>query len=306
MLTITPCTNPDLDGLACAVAYAEYYNKTGTPAQAIIFGQPRFEANFVINHFNYQLPPNNSQPDDWKQVAVVDTSRPDGLEPSIKLKNIIEVVDHRLLSDTDAFPNAKIWIEMVGAAATLIAEKFKQNNIKISTESATLIYGAIIANTLTLQSSNTTNRDREIARWLKPQINWPDNLTKKLFLDLEDMKGDKLLKTVQGETFAFPLNNQTISIGQLAMIGAKKLVATRHADLVTVLDKIKKDFRLDWNFINIIDVREKINIFFATDPAIQALLSHIFKVEFNNNYAIYPALLLRKEITPLIKKELEK
>ena len=237
---------------------------------------------------------------------MVDTSRPDGLGDPVKLENIVELVDHRQVGNADAFVNAKIWIEMVGAAATLIAEKFKQNNVPISTESATLIYGAIIANTLNFQSSNITNRDREIALWLKAQINWPDDLSNKLFLNLDDLQGNKLLKTVQSETFPFLLSNQKLSIGQLTMTEAKKLVTTRHDDLVATLEKIKKNFQLDWNFINIIDVGEKINIFFATDPTIQTLLKNTFKVNFNNDYAVYPTLLLRKEILPLIKKEIEK
>jgi len=51
---------------------------------------------------------------------------------------------------------------------------------------------------------------------------------------------------------------------------------------------------------------EKTNIFFTTDHRTKTLLNKIFKVQFNNDYAVHRAQLLRKEIIPLIKKELEK
>ena len=38
----------------------------------------------------------------------------------------------------------KIQIEMIGAAATLVAERFKNNNIDISRESAILLYNGIL------------------------------------------------------------------------------------------------------------------------------------------------------------------
>ena len=71
----------------------------------------------------------------------------------------IEVVDHRAVNEADKFQNAKIQIEMVGSAATLIAEKFLHATTSTSPESAALLYSAIISNTINFQANVTTDRD---------------------------------------------------------------------------------------------------------------------------------------------------
>ena len=50
---VTSYVSPDLDGFACAIAYAEFLNKTGKPAETVIYGTPHDEALFLIKHFNF-------------------------------------------------------------------------------------------------------------------------------------------------------------------------------------------------------------------------------------------------------------
>lgn len=54
-ILVTSLQNPDLDGTACALAYAEFLNKKGYDAIAGIFGVPHREAQFVLDKFNIKI-----------------------------------------------------------------------------------------------------------------------------------------------------------------------------------------------------------------------------------------------------------
>jgi nanoRNase/pAp phosphatase (c-di-AMP/oligoRNAs hydrolase) len=46
---VLPPTPPDLDGVACAIAYAELLNRIGVRALAWFSGQPDAEARYVLS-----------------------------------------------------------------------------------------------------------------------------------------------------------------------------------------------------------------------------------------------------------------
>lgn len=50
-----------------------------------------------------------------------------------------------------------------------------KNNVDISKESATLVYGAIISNTLNFKGSVTTDRDKIAAEWLNKVAKLPED-----------------------------------------------------------------------------------------------------------------------------------
>src|SRR3989338_2413616 len=131
-----------------------------------IIGEPHDEAKYILDRFGFEYPPMIESADNFDEVILVDASDLNGLEGKISAEKVIEIIDHRKIHEADKFSKAKAQIELVGAAATLVAEKFIQNKVDISKESATLVYGAIISNTLNFKGSVTTDRDKVAAEWL--------------------------------------------------------------------------------------------------------------------------------------------
>ena len=52
MILVTAYERPDLDGTACAFAYAEFLQKSRKDAICGIFGNPHREAQFVLERFD--------------------------------------------------------------------------------------------------------------------------------------------------------------------------------------------------------------------------------------------------------------
>ncbi|MFA6282432.1 MAG: DHH family phosphoesterase, partial [Candidatus Omnitrophota bacterium] len=123
-ILITCYVNPDLDGVAGVLAYCEFLQKTGRDTVAGIIGEPHDEAKYILDRYNLTYPKSIIDAGDFDEVILVDASDLNGLEGHINPEKVIEIIDHRKINEADKFPGAKVQIELVGSASTLIAEKF--------------------------------------------------------------------------------------------------------------------------------------------------------------------------------------
>jgi len=173
-ILITSYVNPDLDGVASMVAYAEFLRAKGSNAVAGIIGAAQVEAEYLLRRFGIAPPDSILNADAFDEVILVDVSSLNDLEGAVAAEKVVEIIDHRASHGADAFPNAKTRIELVGAAATLIAELFMRRRVEPSKESAVLLCGGIISNTLDFRGSMTTDRDTGAFEWLNRIAQLPE------------------------------------------------------------------------------------------------------------------------------------
>jgi manganese-dependent inorganic pyrophosphatase len=305
-ILVTCYVNPDLDGVSGSVAYAEFLQKTGKLVVAGIFGEPHEEARYILNRFDILYPQVFSDAREFDEVILVDSSDLKGLEGRVMPENVVEIIDHRKTHDASAFPNAKAQIELVGAAATLVAEKFIKNDVSISKESAILLCGGIISNTLNFKAGVTTDRDREAFEWLNKEANLPEVFWKELFLAKSNLSGDTLPERIVGDFAWFEMGIKKVGIAQIEMIGAKELVTEREMEILQILNTIKEEKGLDYIFQSTLELESEKNYFVTDNAETKKLLEKVLGIEFAYNVAIREGLIMRKQIVPLLKEELEK
>lgn len=308
-ILVTCYVNPDLDGLACVLAYADFLNKIGQKAIPSIFGKHHEEADHVIKKYSLKINIKENDPNNYEKIILVDSSDLDGIDKRINPKKVIEIIDHRKVNMVESFPNAKIQIELVGAAATLVGEKFEKQNIDLLKDYATLLYGAIISNTLNFRAKVTTDRDRTVAKYLMEKFNFSEDFAHKMFLSKSDLSGKKLIETIRGDFANFKshnFNGKKLGIAQIEMIEGKKLAIERKDEIVAEIKKIMKELNLDICFLTIIDLEANRNIIVSPNKEIEDILIKVLKVNFKNQIAFKPGLIMRKEIVPLIKDYLNK
>ena len=106
--TLVTCyVNPDLDGVAGAIAYGEFLQKTGKNAVVGIIGEPHDEAKYILDRFGFEYPPIIENADNFDEVILVDASDLNGLEGKISAEKVIEIIDHRKVHEADKFPKPK-------------------------------------------------------------------------------------------------------------------------------------------------------------------------------------------------------
>lgn len=306
-ILVTCSVHPDLDGFACAVAYSELLNKQGEKAQAGVFGQPSEEVNFVLRRFGFDAPKPTEHPEDFENVALVDASLLQGLQEKILPKSVVEIIDHRKVNEAHLFPRAKVQIELVGAAATLVAERFKQGSIDISEKSAILLHTGIISNTLNFKSNTTTEKDKVMADWLNHKAVLPDNFAKEMFLAKSRLDGTKLQQALHNEFGFFQKDGQgkVVGIAQIEMLGAEQLLNSRKQEIFQHLNSLKEEFHVDLIFLSILELEQGFNFFVTQNEQTQRLLELVFRVEFKDGVAKRPGLIMRKEVWPLLRDKID-
>ncbi len=304
-ILVTSYINPDLDGVACALAYGEFLQKTGRLAEVGVLGEPHIEAQYVLDRFGIEPPLKIENDADFDKVILVDTCYEGSVLGKVTPIKVIEIIDHHLAGGEEKFTQAKIQIEAVGAAATLVAERFIQNQVEMSKESAILLFGAIISNTLNFKGRVATDRDKVAAAWLNQTAQLPQDFWKDLFAAKSDLSGSRLAEGLRGDFAISGIELKKVGIAQLEIIGAQKLITERRDEIIKVLAGIKQEKDLDIVFLNIIDLEEDQNFFIAQDLVTQKLLEKILDIEFNEVVAVRPNLIMRKQIVPLLKQEID-
>ncbi len=302
---VTGYVNPDLDGTACAIAYAEFLTKTNQHATAALFGTPQAEAQFVIDTFSIPQPLSGEEAlTATIKVVLVDASDTIGISNQIDPLQVIEIFDHRTLNEVDKFLNAKAHIVLVGSCATLVAEKFAEGKVSLSKSSAALLYSAIVSNTVNFMANVTTERDKQMAAWLLTQCTLPTHYIHAMFAAKSVF--EKPLVEIFDDYFAtFVFGGKRVGIAQLEILETEKFVNNRRDDIDRALTQLKSRYSLDYIFLTAINIEKGGNTFYVIDDMSRELLEKTLLVTFLGNIAKRPGVIMRKTINPLLKALLE-
>ena len=290
-ILILPGNNPDLDGVACALALSEL---TGYPWS--FYGKPQIEPSLLLKRYNISVPP--LFPAD--AYIVVDHSNKENLPPFIEREKVIEVIDHRREERVkEWFPNAKVTIEMVGAAATIITERFMEKGIEPSMIAATFLRSAIYSNTLAFNSTNTTERDQRAFRFLgkyaEPIEEWLLQERNRLYLE-------HLREHIM--TDFIPFRDTSIGIAQLEVFGAEPFLE-RTDEILSTLRALKRSYNLRYILLNMPDIKSKVSYFVTEDEKVKDVLQEAFGVMFEGVVGKRQGLLLRKQIKDTLNKNIK-
>ena len=294
---VLPRTHPDLDGVGCAVAYAELLRWRGQAALPFIPGTPDAEARFILEHPPLAELATEEQAKTANAFVLVDASDTPGLAPFVDPQQVVEVVDHRRHHKAHAvFPNARVHIEPVGAAATLIEERFVAHKRTPSPEAARLLYGAIHSNTQHLRGSVTTARDRASARRLLAGGTIPTNLLEGQFEARRNEILDNLETAIGREDKTFSLPDGPYHFTQLELSGATSLYQERAADLLKYLSRLHPR-----TILNLVDVTTGGSLLVVPDPKFRAWIRRRTGLEFQEEIAYSGQALLRKQVVAMLE-----
>jgi manganese-dependent inorganic pyrophosphatase len=80
---------------------------------------------------------------------------------------IVEILDHHHIGSIETRVPVRATFDPVGSTSTLVIERFRQSGMEPSRSAATLLLGAILSDTVILNSPTTTDRDRAVIAYLE-------------------------------------------------------------------------------------------------------------------------------------------
>ncbi len=102
-----------------------------------------------------------------RRVLLVDHAEQAQAVPGIEQAEIVEILDHHHIGSIETRAPVKAVFDPVGSTATLVIERFRRNGVEPSRESALLLLGAVLSDTVILKSPTTTDRDAAVVDYLE-------------------------------------------------------------------------------------------------------------------------------------------
>ena len=221
---------------------------------------------------------------------------------AIEKEKIVEIIDHH---NKDSWLNdrndIKVQIELIGAAATLVAERFKNENIKISRESAILLYYGIISNTMNLKIKLTSQKDIEMANWLKQQTpEITDEITTQIFVEKSQI-GDSLREEMEVE-FKDQFMSISWSMGQLEVANVDEFLNKYETDIRNILKTVCRENDVEYISVNCMDIINGYSIIVAGNEKTAEIISNAIGLNFKDLKAKTNELVSRKEIVKVMRE----
>lgn len=297
---VTSYINPDMDGISLMYAYTEYLRKKGENANYYFEGSLKKEVQIILKKFNIYLN-NVDDINDEDEIVLVDTNYLREISKKVKPEKIIEIIDHHNKEKwIDKYPNIKVNIRLIGAAATLVAEMYKNNNVKISRESAIMLYYGIISNTMNLKIKLTSKNDIDMAYWLKEQVpEITDDVTKEIFEKKSEI-GDNLREEMEVE-FKDQFMSISWSMGQLEVANVDKFLEKYEQDIREILMNVSAENDVEYISVNCMDIINGYSIIVANDEKTSKLISEATGLKFNDLKAKTDKLISRKEFVKIVR-----
>ena len=102
-----------------------------------------------------------------RRVLLVDHAEQAQSVIGVEYAEIVEILDHHHIGSIETRIPVLATFDPVGSTATLVIERFRQNGMEPSKPVATLLLGAILSDTVILNSPTTTDRDHHVVGYLE-------------------------------------------------------------------------------------------------------------------------------------------
>ena len=102
-----------------------------------------------------------------RRVMLVDHAEEGQSVAGVEQAEIVEILDHHHIGSIETRVPVTATFDPVGSTATLVIERFRQNGMEPSRPTASMLLGAVLSDTVILNSATTTERDHSVVEYLE-------------------------------------------------------------------------------------------------------------------------------------------
>ena len=232
-----------------------------------------------------------------RRVVLVDHAEQAQSAPGIEQAEIVEILDHHHIGSIETRVPVTATFDPVGSTATLVVERFRQNGMEPSRPSAIALLGAVLSDTVILNSPTTTDRDHGVVEYLERALALDAReFGREMFEATADVSEVSAEEIVSRDAKRYELRNgQTICIAQIEVVG--KGLLERKDELLEAMRHERENRELALYALMVTDVLSKgTELLVAGDTA---AVSRAFGVEADDSVIELPGVMSRKkEVAP--------
>ncbi|WP_121250977.1 putative manganese-dependent inorganic diphosphatase [Solirubrobacter pauli] len=156
-----------------------------------------------------------------RRVLLVDHAEQAQSVEGVEQAEIVEILDHHHIGSIETTVPVRATFDPVGSTSTLVIERFRQNGMEPSRSSALLLLGAIMSDTVILNSPTTTERDWSAVEYLGRVLAIdPMQFGREMFEATSDLEGVEADAIVSRDLKEYEVGGgHTIGIAQVETVG---------------------------------------------------------------------------------------
>jgi manganese-dependent inorganic pyrophosphatase len=160
-----------------------------------------------------------------RRVLLVDHAEQAQSVPGVEEAEIVEILDHHHVGSIETTVPVTATFDPVGSTATLVIERFRQNGMEPTRPTATMLLGAILSDTVILNSPTTTERDTAVTEYLERVLGLDAaEFGSGMFEETSDVSGLPAEEIISRDAKEYEAaGGQTICIAQIETVGKSLL-----------------------------------------------------------------------------------
>ncbi len=232
-----------------------------------------------------------------RRVILVDHAEQAQSVAGVDQAEIVEILDHHHIGSIETRVPVTATFDPVGSTATLVVERFRQNGMEPSRPTATMLLGAVLSDTVILNSATTTERDRAVVEYLERVLAVDaSEIGREMFeatSDVSELSADQIVSR-DAKQYQVSSGN-TICIAQIEVVGDALL--DRKDELLEAMRKARESRDLELYALMVTDVLTKGTELLVVGDT--ATVARSFGVEPHDSQIELPGVMSRKkEVAP--------
>lgn len=232
-----------------------------------------------------------------RRVLLVDHAEQAQSVDGVEQAEIVEILDHHHIGSIETRVPVTATFDPVGSTATLVVERFRQAGLEPSPATAMMLLGAVMSDTIILNSATTTERDRLVVEYLERVLALDaDGFGREMFeatSDVSEVSAEEIISRDAKQYHAS--SGHQICIAQIEVVG--KTLLDRSQELLAAMRKARDSRELQLYALMVTDVLSK-----GTDLLVAGDTSGVaraFGVQAHDSRIELPGVMSRKkEVAP--------
>ncbi len=304
MIKVFGHKSPDTDSTGSPIAWAWYLSEVkGTPAEAVLLGEPNTEAAFVLKHWELAKPAIITDIAAGDEVVIIDTNNPAELVPSINEAKLLAIIDHHMLvGGLKTTTPIDITIRPLACTATIMHDLMGADLARAPRGVKGAMLSCILSDTLEFRSPTTTAHDRAVAESLAADlgVSIPE-LAAKMFEAKSDVSAFSDAELLRMDSKEYNVAGKELRVSVLETT-APKVVLDRKDSLMASMIEVAKEDGADQVLLFVVDIiREEATLLVPND-LVKQLAEASFGCKVSGDTVVLPGIMSRKkQIIPSLK-----
>jgi manganese-dependent inorganic pyrophosphatase len=191
-----------------------------------------------------------------RRVLLVDHAEIGQSVAGVEKAEVVEILDHHHVGDIETASPIPATFDPVGSTATLIVERFRASGLVPEEPTAKMLLAALLSDTVILNSPTTTDRDREVAKYLEETLDLDaDEFGTEMFEASSDVSSLSAAEIVVRDAKEYgTTSGDKVSVSQVETVGTGLL--ERKDELLEALEDLKGENGYLFSALMVTDIME--------------------------------------------------